>query len=75
MRFFSGLILILFLVAGSSSACPSCAGNLPPDEDGTNPSGGMMAYNISIGMLLGVPVCLVTGIGVIVRRQLSRLTR
>lgn len=69
------LVWLALLVWHSSRAfaCPSCAGNLPPDEDGASRVASQWAYNLSIGMLLGTPVCLVGGIGFLARKQMQQL--
>jgi hypothetical protein len=70
------LLAFCVLLAGSvgdAFACPACAGNLPPDEDGSSRTASQWAYNLSIGMLLGTPVCLVGGIGLLARKQIRHL--
>lgn len=68
-----GSLVLLACFAGRVVACPSCAGNLPPDEDGSSRTGSQWAYNLSIGMLLGTPACLVGGIGLLARKQIRQL--
>lgn len=63
----------LALLCPCLQACPACSGNLPPDEDGSSRAGSQWAYNVSIGMLLGTPACLVGGIGLLARRQMRHL--
>lgn len=75
-RFKNHLIASAILLAfstGRTWACPACAGNLPPDEDGSSRTGSQWAYNVSIGMLLGTPACLVAGIGYLARKQMRQI--
>ena len=65
--------ILMVSSTGATWACPACAGNLPPDEDGSSRSGSQWAYNVSIGMLLGTPACLLAGIGYLARKQMRQI--
>ena len=57
-------ILLLVWIAFRTSACPSCTGDTPPDEDSLQTGGESLAYGISIAMLLGAPAIMTCALGI-----------
>lgn len=57
-------LLILVWITVRTSACPSCTGDTPPDEDSLQSGGEALAYGISIAMLLGAPAIMTCALGI-----------
>lgn len=59
----------LVLFAAKAWACPSCAGDLPPQEDGLQAGGEALAYGMSIAMMLGAPAFMTMALGYVAFRS------
>lgn len=60
------VVTIVALFTAKALACPSCAGDTPPDEDGLQSGGEAVAYGLSIAMMLGAPAFVTCALGYIV---------
>lgn len=62
LRWFA-VIAPFALLGAKAMACPSCAGDTPPNEEGLHSGGEAVAYGISIAMLLGAPAFITCALG------------
>lgn len=63
------LVATVAMLAARAMACPSCAGDTPPSEDGLQSGGEAVAYGLSIAMMLGAPAFVTCALGYYVSRS------
>ena len=69
MRRWLFVFAFVTLFTAKSLACPSCAGDTPPNEDGLQSGGEAVAYGLSIAMMLGAPAFVTCALGYFVNRS------